>query len=102
MIKFNAFLQILCCNFAPAFSCSFLYKTLKQQKCYFSVMGRKLFVCWLFLLLASIRLFAAGTDSVQTAKKRGPHFVFNFDTRYTLLQNDPARISGLKGGLEWC
>jgi hypothetical protein len=65
-------------------------------------MGRKLFVCWLFLLLASIRLFAAGTDSLQTTKKRRPHFVFNFDTRYTLLQNDPARISGLKGGLEWC
>jgi hypothetical protein len=64
-------------------------------------MGRKILVLWLFLLFGSIPVFADGTDSVLTAKKRGPHFVFNFDTRYTLLQNDPARISGLKGGLQW-
>jgi hypothetical protein len=65
-------------------------------------MGRKFLVCWLFLVFGSIRLFAAGADSVQVLPKRRPHFVFNFDTRYTLLQNDPARISGLKAGLEWC
>lgn len=68
-------------------------------------MGRKIFLSWLFLLGASLAaqaLPAANPDSlVIVPEKAGPHFVFNFDTRYTLLQNAPARISGLKAGLEW-
>lgn len=65
-------------------------------------LGRFLVVCCVFWLgiqasMASI----AFPDSLFTEHKSGPHFVFNFDTRYTLFGNNPARISGLKAGLEW-
>jgi len=59
-------------------------------------------VCCLFWLgIQAASAAVAFPDSLFTEHKTGPHFVFNFDTRYTLFGNDPARISGLKAGLEW-
>ena len=40
-------------------------------------------------------------DSIFKVSEPKAKFVFNFDTRYTLLQNDPVRIGGLKAGIEW-
>ncbi|KAA9331118.1 hypothetical protein [Adhaeribacter soli] len=60
---------------------------------------------WFTGLLAAVSLplsAAVPADSalVNTLQPK-VRFVFNFDTRYTLLDNDRARISGLKTGLEW-
>ena len=68
-------------------------------------MGSRILLSWLFLIGTSIPALAlpahAPDSSAVNSKKHGPHFVFNFDARYTLLQNAPARIGGLKAGLEW-
>lgn len=66
-------------------------------------MGR-LFSVWLIGLLFGLGLplsAAVPADSATANRLHKTRFVFNFDTRYTLLENDRARISGLKTGLEW-
>lgn len=52
-----------------------------------------------FLVLPASAQITA--DSVFKAASPKAKFVFNFDTRYTLVQNNQARISGLKAGIEW-
>jgi hypothetical protein len=66
-------------------------------------MGREFFVGLLFfcLVFTSYGQALSSPDSVTAEKAPKFRFVFNFDTRYTLLENDRARISGLKTGIEW-
>ena len=58
------------------------------------------FVVLTCLLLAGSTLQADSLDT-EPVKKRMVKPVFNFDTRYSFIDHETVRLSGLKFGLEW-
>ena len=67
-------------------------------------MKKKFLIAWLVLLCSTTLVLKAAvpTDSLRVSKSKKARFVFNLDARYTLLDNEPVRVSGLKSGVEWC
>jgi hypothetical protein len=61
---------------------------------------------WVLVLLVwcsawQVSQAAALPDSTGVPALKKARFVFNFDARYTLFENERIRVSGLKTGVEW-
>ncbi|MFC5271428.1 hypothetical protein [Adhaeribacter terreus] len=69
-------------------------------------MSKKWGMVWLVLFCSAWQVLQAAVlpdspDSTAVPAYKKARFVFNFDTRYTLFDNGPIRVNGLKTGVEW-
>ncbi|MBK0404858.1 hypothetical protein I5M27_17840 [Adhaeribacter sp. BT258] len=66
-------------------------------------MGKQWVLVWLVMWCSAWQVLQAAAlpDSAAIQAQKKARFVFNFDTRYTLFENERIRVSGLKTGIEW-